>query len=79
LPPLTKVFHIIIEHKASYFKGYQTALKLIEVLRHMEIQVVGPLYEGIQPFILLVKVFDSQLDRFYDFVKSQHLHSRRIQ
>ena len=79
LPPLTHVFHINIENKASFFKGYQKALKLVEALRLMEIHVIGPLYEGAQPFRLLVKVYEAQLAQFYDFVKSQHLHSRRIQ
>ena len=78
LPPYTKLFEIVHEH-ASFFKGYQEILKIKASLNDLNIQVVGPLYEDIQPFKLLVKIFQQQSDDFYQFITKNRLRSRRIQ
>jgi primosomal protein N' (replication factor Y) len=78
LPPYTKLFEITIDHP-SFFKGYQQTLKMKASLELLNIQVIGPLYEEIQPFKLLVKLFSNQRDIFYEFVTQHHLQTRRIQ
>jgi primosomal protein N' (replication factor Y) (superfamily II helicase) len=78
LPPYTKLFEIKIDHP-SFFKGYQETLKMKASLDLLNIQVIGPLYEDIQPFKLLVKIFKHQHEMFYEFTKQHHLQTRRIQ
>ncbi len=78
LPPYTKLFEIKIDHP-SFFKGFQETLKMKASLDLLNIQVIGPLYEDIQPFKLLVKIFKHQHEMFYEFTKQHHLQTRRIQ
>lgn len=78
LPPYTKLFEIKMDH-SSFFKGYQETLKIKASLDLLNIQVIGPLYEDIQPFKLLVKIFKHQDEMFYEFTKQHHLQTRRIQ
>jgi primosomal protein N' (replication factor Y) len=78
LPPFFYLFEIYVEH-VSFFKGYQHALNIQQALHEKNIQVIGPIYEETQPFRLLMKLNATQLDTFYTFVRTQGLHSRRIQ
>jgi primosomal protein N' (replication factor Y) (superfamily II helicase) len=78
LPPYGLLFEIDVHHD-SFFKGYQETLKIQDVLNNMNIQAIGPVYEEIQPFKLIIKIKKDQIQQFYDFVSSHHLQSRRIQ
>jgi primosomal protein N' len=78
LPPYGSLFEIDIYHE-SFFKGYQETLKVQNALNKMNIQAIGPVHEEVQPFKLMIKVQTDQTQNFYNFVRSNHLQSRRIQ
>lgn len=78
LPPYGLLFEIDVHHD-SFFKGYQETLKIQDLLNKMSIQAIGPVYEEVQPFKLIIKIKKDQTQKFYDFVSSHHLQSRRIQ